>query len=89
MQQAGHYGVGPAETQAFALGRAETCACQRRRWLQSSGIGSLIQPAKPTVTKVVMSATEKCEPATNSRSAHHGDPALRELTRRTYGLWET
>ncbi len=40
----------------MALGRAETWVCQRRTCRQSSGIGSLAQPAKPTVTSVVMSA---------------------------------
>jgi hypothetical protein len=41
---------------ALALGRADTCACQRRRCAHSSGIDSLIQRAKSIETSVVMSA---------------------------------
>src|ERR1043166_476845 len=41
---------------ARALGRADTAWCQRRRCGQSSGIVSLIQPAKSTAIIVVISA---------------------------------
>jgi hypothetical protein len=43
---------------AFALGRADTPPCHRRKWLCSSGIRSLIQPAKSIATRAVMSAIE-------------------------------
>ena len=42
---------------ALALGRAETCACQRRKCPQLSGTESLTQRAKSTAINVVMSAT--------------------------------
>ena len=51
--------------QASALGRADTSACQRCTFVQSSGTGQRAAPAaKSTVQSAVMSAIEKVSPAT-------------------------
>jgi hypothetical protein len=49
--------------QALALGRAETCSCQRRTWPSSCGIASFDTFMKSTATWAVMSATVKFSPA--------------------------
>ena len=73
----------PLETaHAFALGRAETAPYHRRRWPHSSGHLSLIQPAKSTATRAVMSAIEYCRPATNSRSARHESSSRKNFATR-------
>ena len=43
---------------AFALGLADTAACQRFTWVSSSGTLSFGTRMKSMVTKAVMSATE-------------------------------
>ncbi len=56
---------GGAAGQAPALGRADTSACQRCTFVQSSGTGQRAAPAaKSTVQSAVMSAIEKVSPAT-------------------------
>src|SRR6266850_1506772 len=42
--------------QAWALGLADTAACQRRKWAHSSGTVILVQPARSISTIVEISA---------------------------------
>src|SRR5262249_62093486 len=54
--------------QADALGRRATSACQRLRFLKSSGTASSAGFMKSTATRPVMSATVNASPAMNERS---------------------
>src|SRR5262249_27449470 len=57
-----------AHGQADALGRTAMSACQRLRFLNSSGTASFAGFMKSTATKPVMSATVNASPARNGRS---------------------
>lgn len=71
-EQAEHLPAGYATSYAVALGRAATTSYQRFRACISVEIGmSNARVAKSTVTKLVMSAAEKCSPATNCAFANH------------------
>src|SRR5262249_35816054 len=52
-----------APTQALALARLATAACQRARLLSAAGLSMRAGFMKSTATRAVMSATEKCAPA--------------------------
>src|SRR5262249_32041526 len=59
---------GQPHRHTFALGRADTAACQRLRFASSSGTASFAGFMKSTETNPVMSATGNVSPATNGRS---------------------